>query len=219
MKNRVYIFVVVIMFAAMFASPAMADHFEPSKEYQVKAAFLYHFTKFIDWPKAKEDDSEKPKTPDKANDKDTIIIGIIGESPFDHAFDPILAKKGRDKKLIIKSFKTFTDIKKINDKDKRLWNKRVDALRGCHLLFFCNSERDSTAEIIKTLKDAPILTVGETSDFLKQGGIIKFVVDKKKIQFEVNMTAAEKTGLNIRSKLLRLAKKVIKKEKTKDIKS
>lgn len=217
MKNKIYILVVVILLAVLFASPVMAADPKPAKEYQVKAAFLYNFTKFIDWPKEKEDDTEKPKTSDKI--EDVITIGIIGKSPFGNAFDPILKKKGNDKKLIIKTFGTFKDIKKTDSKDKRLWNKQTEALRECHLLFFCASEQDSTAEIIKTLRDDPILTVGETEDFIKKGGIVKFVVDKKKIQFEVNMTAAEKTGLNIRSKLLRLAKKVIKKEKTKDIKS
>lgn len=210
---------VVILLAVLFATPAMAANPKPAKEYQVKAAFLYNFTKFIDWPKEKEDDTEKPKTPDETKDEDTITIGIIGKSPFGNAFDPILKKQGKDKKLIIKTFGTFKDIKKPDRKDKSLWNKQIEALRECHLLFFCVSEQDIEAEIMKILEDTPILTVGETTDFLEKGGIVKFVVDKKKIQFEVNMIAAERTELNIRSKLLRLAKKVIKKEKSKDIKS
>ena len=82
-------------------------------------------------------------------------------------------------------------------------------MKKCHLLFICSSEKDNLTDIIDIIKNKNILTVGETKDFLKTGGIINFLLDDNKVRFEINLSAAKKSNLIIRSQLLRLAQKVI----------
>lgn len=170
------------------ASPVRADT-EESKEYSIKAAFLYNFIKFVDWPK------EKP------SDEKTITIGIIGKNPFGKAFEPLEDKVAKDKKVIIKSF--------LSVEESELPREQIEAIRKCHVLFICRSEAKHLKKIIDSVRDHSVLTVGDMANFVESGGIINFVKEEEKVRFEINNTAARKARLDIRSKLLRLAKKVI----------
>ena len=89
-------------------------------------------------------------------------------------------------------------------------DEQIESIKQCHLLFICASEAKNLKEILKLIKDKNILTVGETGDFLTEGGIINFVVDDKKVRFEINLEASDKAKLKISSQLLQLAKKVTK---------
>jgi len=189
------------------AAQARADS-SSSREYQIKAAFLYNFIKFVDWPQEKVPDSNEP-----------ITIGILGKDPFGNAFEPIKDKQVKSRKIVIKRFKNFEELKKSNEKDKTELGREIEALRKCHLLFVCSSEKEILGEIIKALKGSPVLTVGETDDFLEAGGIIKFVIEEKKVRFEINITASKRAKLKIRSQLLRLAKKMVKEKPSKGAKS
>jgi hypothetical protein len=160
-----------------------------SKEYQIKAAFLYNFVKFVDWPKG------------KPSDEKTITIGIIGESPFGEAFEPLKDKEAKNKKVEIKLFRSV--------QESKLPDEQIEAIRRCHVLFICRSEAEQFGKIKDSLKGHSILTVGDMKDFLTSGGIINFVKEEEKVRFEINNTAAKKAKIEIRSKLLRLAKKVV----------
>lgn len=160
-----------------------------SQEYKVKAAFLYNFIKFVDWPK------------EKIADSNSISIGIIGENPFGKAFEPLKDKRLKEKKVIIKPFGSFEETKQNADE--------IDTLRECHVLFVCRSEAEHFNEIIKSVKDHSVLTVGDTKDFLESGGIVNFLMEDEKVCFEIHNAAAKKAKLDIRSKLLRLAKRTI----------
>ena len=177
----------------------------PSKEYQVKAAFIYNFIKFIDWP---------DPAPDVSNQKakEPITIGIIGENPFDKAFEVLAKKKIRNREVIIKHFGGFAknSVKYREDGKTKYKYKDADALKACQVLFVGSVETKYCKEIIDIVKDTSVLTIGETKDFLGTGGIIGFVTEEKKVRFGINLIAAEQAELQIRSKLLRLAKKVIK---------
>lgn len=181
-----------------------------SKEYQVKAAFIYNFIKFIDWPEP------APAEPDKKADEpaEPITIGIIGENPFGKAFEALAKKKIHDRQVVIKHFGGFAknSTKYREGGETKYKYKDVDALKACHVLFIGSSEREYCKQIIDIVKGSSVLTIGETKDFLDTGGIISFVMEQKKVRFGVNLIAAEQAELKIRSKLLRLAKKVIKKE-------
>ena len=171
----------------------------PSKEYQIKAAFLYNFIKFVDWPKEKMADSNEP-----------IIIGIIGKDPFGDAFEPIKDKPVKDRKVVIKRFKGFKELKKSDDKNKSELNRQIQVIRTCHMLYICSSEKKRLTEIINFVKNYPVLTVGDIKDFLEAGGIINFLIEQKRVRFEINVAAAKRARLKIRSQLLRLAKRVIR---------
>lgn len=200
MRIKVYIFVVLplALFVPPIAAKAHADS-ASSREYQIKAAFLYNFIKFVDWPKEKTADSNEPMT-----------IGIIGKDPFGKAFEPIKNKKVKNRKVVIKQFKGFEELKKSGQTSNAQVQRQIKALRICHLLFICSSEQNKLKEITNSVKDHHVLTVGDTKGFLESGGIIKFRMEEKKVRFEINLAAAKQAKLKIRSQLLRLAKRVVK---------
>ena len=177
--------------------PALADS-AASREYQIKAAFLYNFVRFVDWPEDKLGDANEP-----------IRIGIIGKNPFGNAFEPIKDKKLKGRKVIIETFKGFGKIKREKN-DKTPKHTEIEKIRKCHMLFICNSEKEYLADIIELVHRHGILTVGQVPGFLEAGGIINFLEEKKKIRFEINLKAARKSKLKIRAKLLRLATRIVK---------
>jgi len=160
------------------------------------------------WPKAKI-----------AEANDVITIGIIGKDPFGKAFAPIMKKKIKKKKLLIKHFPSlsgFGDDPNDHQYEKRYRNKYEDLLKKCHVLFICSSEKEHINQIINLVKDSAVLTVGETKGLLESGGIIRFTMEQKKVRFEINAGSARKCELKIQSQLLRLARKVIDAKKSGD---
>ena len=208
--NKAKIITPLILVMLLTLVTGAAEDSEPSKEYQVKAAFIYNFIKFVDWPEPAGAEADQ-KTD---NDNRQIIIGVIGRDPFGRAFEAVTKKKIRDKQVILKQFDGFaensTEYKA--DGKTRYKYKDADALKACQVLFVCPSESRYFKEIIDIVKDNCVLTIGETKDFLETGGIIEFTTEQKKVQFEINLIAAEQAKLKISSKLLRLAKRVIQKE-------
>jgi len=202
---RIKVYILVVLTLALFVMPGAArapgDDSALSREYQIKAAFLYNFIKFVDWPEEKFGDSNEP-----------IIIGIICKPPLADIFEPIKDKKVKGRGIVIKRFKSFEELKKSSGEDNPESARKIETLTKCHLLFVCSSEQEYFKEIINSVKDSSVLTVGEAEGFLKAGGIINFLMEEKKIRFEVNIVAARQAELEIRSKLLRLAKRVVKED-------
>jgi hypothetical protein len=211
MKNKVYILAIFMLLAALFAAPAMAEDSEQNRERQIKAAFLYNFINVVDWPKEKMPDNDEP-----------IIIGVIGNKDFIKAFDPIKDKQIRGKKIIIKHFKDLNELKESEGKNNSEQKKTIESLKKCHVVLFCTRDStpiDNSRQITDALKNSPVLTVGEQASFLENGGTINFLMVDHKIRFEINLDSAKRNSLKIRSKLLKLAKRVIKEDKSKDTKS
>lgn len=210
MKNKVYILVILILFAALFATPAMAADSKLNREQQIKAAFIYNFIKFIDWPEEKMADSNEP-----------ITIGIIGSEDFINAFEPVKHKKIKDRNISVKYFAGFEKLDKSEKENDPQWNQKIKTLKTCHVLFICTCDSvliDNSAKIIKALKGSPVLTVGETAGFLESGGSINLLMEDKKVRFEINITAAKRAKLKIRSQLLRLARRVVEEKPSGDTK-
>jgi Fe-S cluster assembly iron-binding protein IscA len=153
-------------------------------EYQVKAAFLYNFGKFVEWP-----------TNDFASTNAPLVIGIYGENPFGND----LAEVVRDE---------F-----INGHPVVARTVSLDELKRCHILFIARSEQKNIDEVLKSLDGARVLTVTENMPF-ESGIMINFVLENDRIRFEINNTAAEKVGLKLSSKLLILAIKTTMLHKT-----
>jgi hypothetical protein len=207
MRIKPYILLLILFSFVLEAAPQLRADSQKSEEYQIKAAFIYNFIKFIDWPKEKKSDANEP-----------ITIGIIGSEDFIKAFEPVKGKKIKDRNISIKYFAGYEKLKKSNDANDDQWDRKMEALKVCNVLMFCSCHSiriQDSDEIVKALKGLPVLTVGETEHFLESGGIIDFVIDNQKVCFEINNNNAKQAKLNIRSKLLRLAKKVIE-EKTSD---
>lgn len=191
------------LIAASVAIPVMADSALSRKD-KIKAAFLYNFFNFVDWPEAKIADSNQP-----------ITIGIIGSRDFLEAIEPVQQKKAKGRRIAVKYFPGYEKLKKSQDTNDAQWNKKMETLKSCHVLFLCTGDLGpigSSGRIIKALKGSPVLTVGETEGFLQSGGMINFLMEDERVRFEINNTAARQAKLKIRSKLLRLAKSVIGKK-------
>ncbi len=174
---------------------------QSSRSYQIfklKAAFLYNFIRFVEWPEEKMSNEGKP-----------IVIGIIGKDSFGNVLEPLKGKKIKGRKVILKRFKSFGEIKQLDENTQK---KELKAIGQSHLLFVCNSEKSHISELTKSIREYNILTVGDMKNFLENGGIINFTMEQNKIRFDVNVTAAKDSNLKIRSQLLRLAKTVIKKD-------
>lgn len=211
MKNKVGILIVVVLLVALAGHAVGAgDDSTPTREYQIKAAFIYNFIKFVDWPKEIDKESEARS----ADETESITIGIIGTNPFGKAFEAVTKKKIHNRKVVLKHFGGFAknSARYRKDDETRYEYKDADALKACHVLFVGSSESKYCKEIIDIVKDSSVLTIGETKDFLEDGGIVGFVTEEKKVRFGINLIAAGRAELKIRSKLLRLAKRVIKQE-------
>jgi hypothetical protein len=199
-KNK-YTIIILVLFLIAISLSAKGQSAKPTDvqtsqdlEYKVKAAFLYNFIKFVNWPDETDSDSKKIMT-----------FGIIGKNTFGNAFEPVNDKKTKEQEVVVKYFNSFSELQKNNDN----LSKAAEELSKCQLLFICSSETDNLANILNIVKNKNILTVGETKDFLKAGGIINFLLEDNKVRFEINLLAAKEAKLTIRSQLLRLAQKVI----------
>lgn len=198
MRIRVYNLIVLtlVLFAAALAAETLTDS-EASREYQIKAAFLYNFIKFVDWPD-ETSGSNKP-----------IIIGIIGKDPFGGAFEPMKDKPAKERKVIVKRFKGLDELEKSSQMDKSGKHPQIEDIKECNLLFICSSEKEKLKETMDLLKDRSVLTVADMHGFLEAGGIVNFVIEENKVGFEINVAAAKQAKLEIRSNLLRLAKRIV----------
>ncbi len=175
----IYLAAIIALF---MACPASADPPEPVREYQIKASFLHKFLLFVEWPEKRTEQSEE-----------TISIGILGDDPFGNSFEPVEGQKINGKTLIIKRFNN---------------NTPDEQLRSCHLLFIRASFKNIN-DVLKSLKDSPVLTVGESQGFLSSGGMIHLFTKQNRIVFGINKSKAERVGIKFRSKLLRVAVRVV----------
>lgn len=170
--------VVVVLWLCVAVPGLAAEDEAVTREYEVKAAFLYNFATFIEWPKG--------AVPDAG---DTFVIGVFGEDPFGAVLDAIAASKTvQGKRIVVRRFTAIEDY------------------MPCHILFVARSEHKRLAEILERLAGAPVLIVGENAGFAETGGIVNLVIEDNKVRFEINQNAAQRAGLKISSKLLRLAR-------------
>lgn len=180
-RTRVLQLVLAVAFSAMVGGvSSLRGEVSPLSEDQVKAAFLYNFAKFVEWP------PEAFAGPDAP-----IVIGVVGaDSIADALVHTVNDKDAQGRKFLVKRWKRKEDIK------------------NCHILFISSTESNSVREILKNIDPSGVLTIGEMDGFTKQGGMINFVLFDGRVRFDINYKSAESAGLKISSKLLSLAKTV-----------
>lgn len=146
-------------------------------EYHQKAADLFNFGQFVEWP---------PST--FSNSKSPVVIGILGGNPFGDDLQKMAAKEDiNGRPVIVRRMTPLSNLKQ------------------CQILFVNRAVTSRLPLIFDALDNAPVLTVGETENFLKTGGIINFVTENGKVHFEIAPAAAQKTGLKMSSQLLTMA--------------
>lgn len=162
--------------APLAATPAPGP--QAVSEYKVKAAFLFNFAKFVEWPESNRG-------------TESVIIGVVGVDPFGENLDQVVRDKMvGSKRIVLRRF------------------AGLEQMEPCHILFVSPSESSRLDEILKALDGTATLTVGEDEEFLQKGGIIRFFTQEKKIRFDINLDAAEYEGLRLSSRLLQVARTV-----------
>jgi hypothetical protein len=168
----------VVLALLAWAGPEVSAQTTVSREYQVKAVFLFNFAQFVDWP---PDAFASPQAP--------LVIGVLGDDPFDGYLDEtVRGEKVNNHPLVIQRYR---------------W---VEEIKSCHILFISQSASGRLEEILARLKSRNILTVSDAEDFARRGGMIRFVTENNKIRLRINVDAAKAAELTISSKLLRPAR-------------
>ena len=147
-------------------------------EYQIKAAYLYYFSTYVDWPPESLSRTGEP-----------LVIGVLGVDPFGAILDDTLRGKTiNNRRFVVKRF------------------QNIKEARDSHLLFISTSERDRLPSILKALEGAAVLTVGEIDQFASRGGQIAFRMEDKKVRFDINIAAVERARLKISAQLMKLGR-------------
>jgi hypothetical protein len=159
--------------AVSLAGPLAA---QATREYDLKAVFLYNFTTFVEWPKEARPAPGKP-----------FIIGVLGRDPFGAVLDGVVAGESLNgTPLEVRRYRT------------------AETARECQILFISSSEAAHLPQILDTLRGRPVLTVADMPRFSESGGIIAFSTGTR-VQLHINAEAARQAGLSISSKLMRVA--------------
>ena len=173
---KISVGVVLVAMLISGGAPSFARG-EPAPEYAVKAAFLYNFAKFVEWP---ADAFAGPGSP--------IVIWVFGEDPFGDALGSLKGKTANGRPIVVR------------------YAANLGELERCHLLFVSASSMALLPKILLTTRGWSILTVGDMLGFAQDGGIIKMVKEESRVGIEINLEAAQRSRLKISSKLLALAK-------------
>jgi hypothetical protein len=149
-------------------------------EDQVKAAYLYNFAKFVEWPAARF-----------AQPSDPVIICSIGDEHLAEVLQQTAYSKQAQGRSI--------EVRLVEN---------LDAFRPCHILLIAFRDRARIEPALRGAQAANILTVGQSPDFIRMGGIINLVRNENSVELEINPKAAEATGLKISSRLLAVSRVV-----------
>ena len=153
---------------------------EPPGEYEVKAVFLLNFAKFVAWPADAFADAHAP-----------LVIGILGDDPFGAGIDEMARGERIGGRAIV--------VRRLRASHKK---------PNCHILFVSAAERKRGARVLDLLRGSPVLTVGESGDFVADGGVVRFTKQQYRVGFDVNLDAAARARLKISSRLLTVAGRV-----------
>ena len=167
----------VIIALCLWGGFATESFAQRATEYEVKAAFLYNFARFVTWPDSTTKEANAP-----------LVIGVFGKDPFGSTLEQTIRNKtAQNHPIIIQHYQNIEDV------------------HTCHILFIGTTEQKELTSLLTHLQTAPILTVGEQNDFCQNGGMVNFILVNRRVRFEINPQAIERSKLTISSRLLKLA--------------
>jgi hypothetical protein len=171
-----------LLLAAVIATVAMRPAIAPADEleYPVKAQVIERFTRFIDWP---DQVFAGPDAP--------FVLCVVGSSPIEPYLERIAQRRLKDRRVELRRLKPGADA------------------GVCQLLFLASSERSRIKQTVNKLSGKPVLTVGDTEGYAREGVLINLMLDEEgHVRFEICSTELRKSGLNVSAQLLRLARMV-----------
>ncbi|GFO66469.1 hypothetical protein GMLC_00480 [Geomonas limicola] len=152
----------------------------PVTEQQVKAAYLYNFVKFVEWPASVLPAGTTPLT-----------IALLGKGAGSEWLEGLSGRQVKGRRVVVRQI------------------TRVEECAGCQVIFIQPSERTRLKEILRGVPSTGVLTVSDIKNFCSLGGMIGLVTRNDKMQFEVNLGAAERAGLRLSSQMLKLALSIV----------
>ncbi len=168
--------------ALLLGAPAAAA--EGPSQAEVTAAFLFNFSKFVEWPEGTFPEAADP-----------IHICVLGENPFGASLaDMVKGKQVGGRGISVRE------------------TGSVSRTAGCQIVFIASSEQGRLDEVIGRLADRPILTVSDVPSSADRGAVIGLVLEDRRVHFEVNMLAAARAGLKLSSQLLKVAVRLVGKD-------
>ena len=147
-------------------------------ETDVKAAFLYNFTKFVDWP----------RPPAAA---EPFRLCVVSDDALKQSLERTIEGENVNGRPLTS-----------------LVPRTPDEARTCQMLFVGHAEGEREARLLSAVRDLPVLTVSDTNDFAVRGGGIEFVRENNRLRFDVNVPGAERAGIKVSSRLLKVARRV-----------
>ena len=169
--------IVIGLLCVLISGLSIRPVFSQAGEYDLKAAFLYNFTQFVQWP---DNAFSAPDTP--------FQLCIVGEDPFGRILDDTVTSEFVNNHPIV--------VRRIQD---------IENTTACHMIFVASKTGIPFEAVVQRVADQPVLLVGELPDFAQRGGTIGFQIVNRRIRLEVNLEAARVSNLKISSKLLRLS--------------
>ena len=164
------------------AQPGLAQESTPL-ERRVKAAFLYKFAGYVEWPASAFHGPGEP-----------LVIGVLGDDPLATDLERLVrGRTSAGRPVLVR------------------WIEDAAAPGNVHLLFIGRREHHRAAEVLRAVRQRPVLIVTESHDALEEGSMINFVIDEGRVRFEVNLEAVDRNGLALSSRLLTVARNVIPK--------
>jgi hypothetical protein len=166
-----------VILALVMSAHGRAAEIPVAGEYDIKAAFLVNFAKFVEWPAHGSDMIGTP-----------IVIGVIGTDPFGAKLDTIVRdRRVDDHPITVQRFSS------------------LDGAARCHILFVGAASAAEVAAILPQATARGMLTVGDGPGFTARGGAIEFFVEGQKVRFAINLEVTSAAGLKISSHLAQLA--------------
>lgn len=163
--------------AALLLVSAAASSQPEADEAGVKAAFLYNFTKFVEWP---DSAFATPSSP--------FVVCVFADADFRRKLEAILQGE------------------QVRGRPISVAPTAPQDVRACHMLYFSMAESERQARILAGLRHSPVLSVGEGRRFLEQGGLIAFLIENDRVRFAISKRGADTAGLTVKSQLLRVAR-------------
>ncbi|HEY4951659.1 MAG TPA: YfiR family protein [Candidatus Acidoferrales bacterium] len=172
------VLLIVALSLAPDCSTTLFAHSEEGTEYQVQAAFLLNFAKFVEWP---ADAFPSKKAP--------LTLCVFRHDPFGSALDDIVrGKTMNDREVVARRTHELSDLK------------------SCQLVFVSDQDGTHLPEILTTLNGSNVLVIGESDAFVERGGCVQFILVNSRVRFAINVDALQRARLTVSSKLLMLAK-------------
>ena len=215
----VWLSVAVAFVIGIFGPCGVAGQKSPKEiEYELKAAFIFNFMRFMEWPEGKIqanracDQQHRPTDENGDEALPPLKVGIIGDNPFGQAWVPIAERTIRDREIIVVQVQGMDRyVKDADDEQKKkdtYYKEYADVLRRCDVVFISKSQEAYVEMLLALLAGNAVATVSDIDHFTQRGGMFGFVIEKQRVRFDIHLERAETEQITIRSQLLELARRV-----------